>query len=145
MHIPKSSKLLAEEASSQERSMDFPIHEQDKVIKIKPINCFNDWIIVIPLVRETKIVLPANVSPTNQGIVVGVGCGLPDSAGGRINSQVSIGDVVVFQERSTVMAISPTSGVYAGKNLLVLSERNLICKLDLLISHVVENESSVVF
>lgn len=140
--MQKSHKLLAEEAAGQARSTDFPIFERDQVIKIKPITCYNDWVIVLPFSLETKLALPANVSLTNQGMVVGIGCGLPDNAGKRIESPLSIGDTVLFQDRSIAMRIAPTSGVYAGKQLAVLSERNIVCKLDYVKPYVIEDDGS---
>lgn len=132
MAIPKSAKLLKEEAAeSKSRKLIYDIPEEDTCgpIKIKPVDCLNDFVAVLLFRIKSDIELPEMQKYKNEGVVVGIGPGLPDNNGGRIPSQLKIGDVVVFMERNVVMEINTANDPYKGQRIIILSERNLICKL----------------
>jgi co-chaperonin GroES (HSP10) len=132
MAIPKSAKLLKEEAAEPKpRKLIYDIQEEDTTgpIKIKPVDCLNDFVAVLLFRIKSDIELPEMQKYKNEGVVVGVGPGLPDNSGGRIKTQLKIGDVVVFMERNVVMEINTANDPYKGQRIIILSERNLICKL----------------
>lgn len=101
----------------------------DTVIKIKPVDCLNEFVAVLPFKIETDIVVP-NVQYKNEGVVIGIGPGLPDNAGGRTKSQLQLGDVVVFQDRNVVLKMDDGGGYYKNNVVLIISEKSLICRLD---------------
>lgn len=132
MAIPKSAKLLKEEAAEPKaRKLIYDIQEEDTVgpVRIKPVDCLNDFVAVLLFRIKSDIELPEMQRYKNEGVVVGIGPGVPDNNGSRIKSQLKIGDVVVFMERNIVMEINSSNDPYKGQRIIILSERNLICKL----------------
>lgn len=132
MAILKSAKLLREEITESRTPLaDYNIKKdkQNGIIKILPIKCLNDFIAILQFKVECDISLPDDQLYKNEGIVVGVGPGLPDNAGGRVKSQLEIGDVVLFSNRNVAMDISTEVEPYKDKRLIIISEKNLICKL----------------
>jgi co-chaperonin GroES (HSP10) len=134
MAIPKSAKLLEDEAAQAEASTP-PLaglpkeFSEDGPVTIKPVECLNDWVAVMQFRVHTTIEMPEGEGYKNEGIVIGVGKGLPDGSGGRLTPQLSLGDVVMFQDRAIAAKIQSDSAPYSGKIILMLSEKNVLCKL----------------
>lgn len=134
--MQKSAKLLAEETVGRQVSDDFiPIIKRDEIVKIAPIVCIGDWVMVMQFAIETIIALPQNAIQTNRGIVVG--------ANAYTLNEVALGDMVLFHERSIVFTITPISGFYSGKRLAIISSKNLICKTSQIRFEVVEGKEVI--
>lgn len=133
MAIPKSEKLIQEESLQTGAATPSFVNPIDTlsgdVIKIKPIDCLNDWVAVLQFKIETNIAMPTGEGYKNEGIVIGVGSGVPDGAGGMTKSALNVGDVVMFQDRAIAARIQSDSEPYAGKTVLMLMEKNIFCKL----------------
>lgn len=136
MSTPKSTKLLREESSGKARQapvslVGLPEAEPQHMgpVKIRPIQCLNDFVAVLLFRVQSDIQLPNSQQFRNEGIVVGIGPGLPDNAGGRVKSQLEIGDVVTFQDRSIVLDVNSDKPPYKGQRVIIIPERSLICKL----------------
>jgi co-chaperonin GroES (HSP10) len=131
MATPKSAKLLREEATENlTKKLIYNKHDEESSgpIKIKPIDCLNEFVAVLMFRIKSDIELPEMQKYKNEGIVIGVGPGMADSNGQRVKSQLQIGDVVIFMERNIVMEINAESEPYKGQRVIILSERNIICK-----------------
>ena len=136
--IPKSVKLTKDEAkmnSAKQAAVKPAIvaaKHKDTAIKhtIRKIECLNEFVAIMQFEMEMKsgIELPDSKKFINEGIVVGVGPGVSDS-GTRCPSQLKIGDVVMFSDRNIVTTIASEQHPYAGKKLILISERSLMCKL----------------
>lgn len=135
MATPKSAKLAREEALSNAAEKQVPFGSlitdvnSDGPVKIREIPCLNDFVAILLFRVKSDIKLLENQQYRNEGIVVGIGPGLPDNAGGRVKSQLEIGDVVLFQERNIVLDINSDKPPYKGQRVVIISERSLICKL----------------
>lgn len=138
--MQQSKKLQEEneralEGFTAQRLPDLPEQRAEGVLKIRPIPTYNDWIIIIQETIDTgDIVVPDGSKEFNksEGVVIGVpapGNGLPDNSGSRLPSQVKVGDKVLFQENAYKELKSGPGTFYAGKKIIVVSERNLICRL----------------
>lgn len=105
-----------------------PMKKQEAVFKIAPITTVNDWVVVIPFVIEAGILLPNTADYRNIGIVVGCSSSVPR---GEVlgPSALKHGDVVLFQKKSVVGEMAINQDPYLGKRLIILSERNIFCKL----------------
>lgn len=132
MGIIKSGKLEMDEATSDlnPASMPFQIKERStETIKIRPIECCNDWIAVLQFHIDTELALPSEGGTKTEGIVIGVGPGMPTANGLRCPSQLKIGDVVTFADKAVVRAIASDSPPYKDQLVVILNERNVFCKL----------------
>ena len=131
--IPKSNKLAKED--SQPIEIKAPsAYLADKtqiygVLKLRVVQCLNDFVAILQSTTQSNIALPDQSRYKNEGIVVGVGPGLSDGAGGRLAPCVAIGDVVMFGEKNVVTALESDSPPYAGHRVAIVSERSIICKL----------------
>jgi hypothetical protein len=96
------------------------------VIKIKTLDCLNDFVAVLRFQETSTIELPENQRLKNEGIVIGVGPGLIDGTKARL----ILGDVVAFLPRNIVTEIKATQYPYENQTITILSERNIIMKLD---------------
>lgn len=126
------SKTVVENAEEKVNVLDrMAAKPQDEVINIKPIICANDFIAILPLRLTSTIAMPGSVYK-NEGVVVGVGPGLA-SDGTRVPSQFSIGDRVYFSDKHVHMSFLEDpefyDGFYKNKDVFILIERNIICKL----------------
>jgi co-chaperonin GroES (HSP10) len=65
----------------------------------------------------------------NEGLVIGVGPGIADGAGGRLKPSVEVGDYVMFGPRNIAATLEPGDGPYKGKKVVIVSERNILCSL----------------
>lgn len=135
MAIAKSAKLIKElEAQAAQPAPLFVPNDESTadasgVIKIKPVDCLNEFIAILLFRIQSDIALPDQQLYKNEGVVVGIGPGLPDGNGGRVKSQLALGDVVVFSDRNIVMDINPNKPPYRGQRIVIISEKSLICKL----------------
>ena len=132
MALIKSDKLAKEEANKKASGLVLPElpPEDEGPIKIKPIKCFNEFVALLQVTFKAG----ANIEVTGlakyeeEGIVIGVGPGIPNATS-RCSSQVSIGDKVCFGANGIVKTIDAKTGIYAGKRVLIVSERALLCEL----------------
>lgn len=133
MAIPKNKKLKEEDAQPVEVKAPsvFTADEtkEEGPLQIREIKCLNDFVAILVAMQESNIAIPDDARYKNEGVVVGVGPGNSDGAGGRLAPMVSIGDTVMFGERNVVTALESDSPPYAGKRVIIVSERNIICKL----------------
>jgi co-chaperonin GroES (HSP10) len=133
MAIAKSKKLAAEDAQPQEMRapsvLTTTLPMQDGPIQIREVQCLNDFVAILQSSSQSNIAIPDQSRYKNEGIVVGVGPGITDGAGGRLTPGVEIGDVVMFGERNIAATLESDSPPYAGHRVVIVSERNLLCKL----------------
>lgn len=135
MATPKSKKLQEEEAGTPERTeapsaIAVAVPEPEGPIQVREVKCLNDFVAILLFEIESSVVMPdADSKYKNEGLVVGVGPGISDGAGGRLECQVEVGDVVMFGERNVIASIASDSPPYAGRKVAIVSDRNLICKL----------------
>lgn len=133
--MAQSNKLKLElEADVNKKSIILPsLNDEDPAdsgpIRIKKIECLNEFVAILVTTVESTIQLTESSKFKNEGIVVGVGPGLPDGSGGRTPSQLVIGDVVLFKDNNVAMQLDPDNGFYRNKRIVIISERSLICKL----------------
>ena len=133
MAIPKSEKLQNEEESEKtvtKVAQDVANEAQDTgPVKIKPVKCLNEFVAILKRRVKTNIVVSSDADMFEQeGIVVGIGPGLPDSCGGRIATQLQLGDVVLISPKTPVAGeLLPKYGEYAGQKIVIVQERSLLC------------------
>ncbi len=136
MAVPKSAALKAMDAAKEvlQGNMSHvmipqPSRKSDDgpVIKIKPCQCFNEWVIILQSVIDSSIELSDKYK--NEGLVIGVGGGILTNQG-RLAPQANIGDRVMFRDRDIVHVIESDTGFYSGKRVVMLNERNLVMLLD---------------
>lgn len=128
MAIPKAKSAIEVPDHDVEKKAlvnSFREGKNEKKLRIKPIECCNDFVAIMPIVIEAGIVLP-ETAYTNEGVVVGVGPGVV-SGQVRVPSQLSIGDVVIYNSKSSLTQIQPDDGAYKGKTILIISERSVFC------------------
>ena len=135
MAVPKSGKLLREQAAAADKlSAIIPeddttlVYAPGEAIKIKEVPCCNDFVALLQFRVESSIQLDEKSAYKNEGMVVGVGPGLPNGNGGRCPSQLTIGEVVSFYGNPT-LTITPNAGAFAGRKIVMVPERSVICKL----------------
>jgi co-chaperonin GroES (HSP10) len=138
MTIPKTSVLLQSENAGREeqtraaavKSAAPPAASDKPILQIRPVECTNDFVAVLQSELETFLALSDSEERyRNEGLVVGVGPGVADGAGGRLKPCVNVGDYVMFGAKNIVATIHANSGSYADKKVVILSERNILCKL----------------
>jgi chaperonin GroES len=131
---PKSDKLRNEEAIESSVTPSAVLAPTDPIpdgpIEVREIACLNDFVAIMQFEVDQSIIARPDSSEKykNEGLVIGVGPGVSDNAGGRLAPQVKIGDVVMFG-KNIVTQIASDSPPYAGRNVVIVSERNLLCKL----------------
>lgn len=129
--IPKTKKLSTED-QFEKMADDLQVTPKQIIasgpIKIREITTLNDFVAILQFQIDTgSIELPESVSKyKNEGMVVGIGPGVKNGVNGDI---ISIGDVVVFGAKNIITSIASDSEPYKGRNIIVVSERNIICKL----------------
>jgi len=133
MPIPQSKKLRAEEERLQTTPESKLIVSEEIVdtgpVKITAVPCFNDFVAVLQTKLNTTLTIDESQAYKNEGFIVGVGPGLADGNGGRLKPSVELGDYVMFGGRNIIATIEPAAGSYKGKKVIILSEKNLLCKL----------------
>lgn len=134
MAIPKS-KVLQEMEESKEAQANAPMlsnvveKRNDRLVKIRPVNCLNDFVAVLQFQIETSLALSNSENAfKNEGIVVGVGPGVSDGNGGRLKPCVDIGDTILFGGRNVIAEIESASEPYKNQKIIIISERNILCK-----------------
>lgn len=132
MSIPQSKKLQAEEkenANVKPKQIIVPEEVETGPIKLTEVPCFNDFVAILQTKFETSLVVDESQAYKNEGLVVGVGPGLSDGNGGRLKPSVDIGEYVMFGGRNIIATIEPAAGSYKNKKVIIVSEKNLLCKL----------------
>lgn len=135
MAIPKSAKAAKEDAVKVGGTVvptfgAVTVEPEPDTYQIRPIECLNDYVAIQQFQIETTLALASEEQKyKNEGIVVGVGPGNPDGAGGRLKPSVEVGDVVMFGERNIIAKIQSDKPPYQGKNVILMAERNILCKL----------------
>ena len=134
MAIPKSEKLRKEEDATNEVKKDPLVLDDDSNIisgplKIKPIRCLNEFVAILKQRVKTNIAMPNDADMFEQeGIVVGIGPGLPDGCGGRVQTQLKLGDVVLLPTKTPIAGeFMPAHGAYAGQKVVIVQERSILC------------------
>jgi len=135
MAIPKTNKLTSEEAvgtasGPNSDNVPFEIAESLGKILIRPVDCQNDFVALLQAQVSSTIAL-SNDDHTfkNEGLIVGVGPGVNDGNGGRLAPTVEIGDYAMFGSRNVVETLEPSSGPYANRHIVIVSEKNILCRL----------------
>lgn len=132
MPPPKSQKLLREEVSKTLPSVlpepdTIPVLAAGEPLKIKEVVCCNDFVAILQFRIQSNLEL-GDTGYKQEGMVVGFGPGLPTASGNRCPSQLSMGDVVTFFGNPT-LTLEPKNGLYAGRKIIVIPERSIICHL----------------
>jgi len=125
--VPRSPAVNKDEPAKQHNVAVAP--QLEEVTMIAPITTYNEWVVIQPFNLATDILLPSNVDYRNVGIVVGKSDTVMAPNGERVSSVLNYGDVVLFQKKSVVGDMFISKEPYLGKRLVMLSERNVICKL----------------
>ncbi len=103
---PVSDKLRKERADQTPVSPSIVTAEpevpiQDTIIQVRPIRCCNDFVAILQFDRTAEIDLPDTYQKKNEGLVIGIGPGIPVD-GTRVPSQLEIGNVVMFRIRASL-------------------------------------------
>lgn len=126
-----SQKLATEEASKKNRpEMNIPVYQRDEVIKIAPIVTHNEWVIVIPFMIDSTVLLPKDSDHKNAGIIVGRSESILAPNGAYVTSHLKIGQTVLFHKRAVVGIVPLNCEPYINKRLCVISQRNIVCDLE---------------
>lgn len=137
---PKSGKLQREEeAATAERAAlraaaenapPAKVYAPGETIPVKKIKTFNDFVAILQFrIETTAIIVEGKEAYRNEGMVVGVGPGLPNGNGLRCPSQLNVGDVVAFYGNPTI-TLNPASGIFAGQKIVIVPERAILCGLN---------------
>lgn len=133
MSIPKSDKLAQEDSAPVDMRVPAAFNsdepQEEGPLQIRRIDCLNDYVAILQSATESNLAVPDSAKYKNEGIVVGVGPGLNDGNGGRLAPCVDLGDSVLFSERNILTALESDNPPYNGKRVIIVSERNIICKL----------------
>lgn len=132
MAVPKTKNLLEKEAACVAQSdPSFDVAKKfGDVVSIRPVDCQNDFVAILQAQIETTIALSNDDhSYKNEGLVVGVGPGVADGAGGRLLPTVLVGDYVMFGAKNVLQTLAPDGGPYKGRKVIIVSEKNILCKL----------------
>lgn len=113
--IDNQSSFLSQDQSCDER--------QEILLPSQPIECCNDFVAIMQQSHKSPLVIDETFK--NEGIVVGVGPGVSDGAGGRLTVCVAVNDYVMFGEKNIVSTLQFGN----GQRIVIVSERNIICKL----------------
>jgi len=132
MAIPKSEKLLKEENKDKVEHEPPILHDiitAGGPLKIKPIKCLNEYVAILKQRVKTNIAMPNDADMFEQeGIVVGIGPGLPDGCGGRVQTQLKLGDVVLLPMKTPIAGeFMPAHGTYADQKIVIVQERSILC------------------
>ena len=139
---PKSEKLKREEAANDSVTGVISLATPDPPrpegpIQVRKVDCCNDFVAILVTQVHSSIDIPnSDYKYKNEGLVVGVGPGMSDGAGGRLLPQVDIGDYVMYGERNVIQKIESDSPPYIGQVVVIVSEKNIICKLPTIIEWV---------
>lgn len=146
MATPPKSRVMVE---GQQRAADLrtavpqdtsplaKVYEDNESIPVKRVTCYNDFVAILQFRVKSSIILDEGSSLKNEGMVIGVGPGLPGPDGKRVPSQLKEGDVVLFYGNPTT-SINANSGVYKDQRVVIVPERAVICGLRKRPFHMVE-------
>ncbi len=127
MAIPKSEKLLSEEASGVDTRLMIPagydvekptIHDSQRR-KIKTLYPLNRYVAIWLEPLNSTILLTDEQKYKDEGVVVGLGNNV---------TSVSVGDLVLFTKRPIQM-LQPTDGFYANETIMIIHEDSLVLKV----------------
>ena len=130
--VMKSKKAIKEEQDGVERTQfDIPAYKKpEEVIKIKPIETFNDWLIVLPFGITSTIELPASMGYQPFGVVIGSSQTIMANDGARVASCFKPGDVIRFFDKNIIDPdFKVNDPFYKDDRLVLITERNVICKV----------------
>jgi co-chaperonin GroES (HSP10) len=133
MGIPRSDKLLRDQASKATAGLLLPenvtaVAVPDGPIPIKEVECLNDFVAILQFRTHSGPIELGEAGFKQEGMVVGVGPGLPTASGIRCQSQLKLGDVVSFYGNPTT-TVEPKNGFYSGKKIVVYPERSMLLRL----------------
>ena len=123
-----------QQGQKEKSAANFPLSIETAIteagpILVREVPCCNDFVAVLQFHYESgAIELPEESSLKPEGLIVGVGPGIAQG-GSRAESQLSLGDVVMFMPKSVSATIDSKSGPYAGRTVRILSEKAILCKL----------------
>lgn len=130
MPPPKSAKLrdqLTQSAApAAPEASTVKVFAPGEEIPVKKVTCYNDFVAILQFRIQSNIILEDSFK--NEGMVVGVGPGIPGPGGMRVPSQLKLGDVVSFYGNPTT-ALEPKSGVFAGQKIIIIPERAVMVGL----------------
>jgi co-chaperonin GroES (HSP10) len=144
MAIPKNKKLVEIDQSEGRGSKIVPafapeIKEKPDTIIIKPVKCHNNYVAILQTQIETSIQLAGTDGQyKNEGLVIGVGPGISDGNGSRLEPSVKIGDYVMIGAKNHVATLIPDNGHYKGQKVVIVVENNIICELPTDIEYQIE-------
>lgn len=131
MAVMKSDKLRREETEGV--SAPQPVltrYKRPDIFEIRPIQTFQDWVIVIHLAKDTPILTATEqMTYLNCGVVVGKSKSILTPSGVYVDSALQYGDVVYFRAGAVVDDYPDNQAPYTDQKLRVISERNIISKL----------------
>lgn len=129
--LPVSPAALANEDTKQDSTPLLPnlLPKQGGTIEIAPIETLNEWVVLVPFNIETNLILSADTQYRNIGVVVGKSKTVLAPSGERVASALEYGMTVLFQKKSVVGEMSIDQHPYQGRRLIILSERNIVCRL----------------
>lgn len=135
--MQKSKKLVAEEqVAAEERAAHQSasavaevVAAANSIAKVREIPCCNEFVAVLQdeYKIDSKLEIQGEAKYINEGMVVGVGPGTA-SNGARVPSQLALGDRIMFSGNQVLM-ITPSGGTYQGRKVIIINERQAICKL----------------
>lgn len=102
---------------------------KDKVFKIAPIKCTNEWCFISPFMVESTLLVPMGSDYRNIGVVVGRNPKLVSANGTPYDNPLAIGTVVMFERNSVIQELNFNQEPYDGRRVVLLSQRNVICEL----------------
>ena len=106
------------------------------MFKIKPLETFNEWLIVIPVAINTRIELPQQMQYQPFGIVVSK---VVESNEFK-SYEFKPGDAVRFFERNIIDSnFASGDPFYNQKRLVLLSRRNVICRIPEIPHEIIDN------
>lgn len=127
MAIPKSEKLLEEEAAGVDSRLTIPagydvdkpiIHDSQKR-RIKTLYPLNKYVAIWLEPLHSTILLTDEQKYKDEGVVVGFGKNV---------TSVAVGDLVLFTKRPVQM-LQPTDGFYANETIMIIHEDSLVLKV----------------
>jgi hypothetical protein len=128
--LPKAAKLQEYEKGQLESkffNVSIAEYQKDTVFKIKPLTTHNEWLLVMPFAGRTPLILPKAMEYYDYGIVVGTSQTILTPSGARVPSTFKPGDVVKWTERAIVQdELDFNFAPYIGRNVALISERNVI-------------------
>jgi len=134
--IPKSDKLAKEDSAKSSVSPPV-IAAATKLaapgpVVIRKVDVCNDFVAVVQFQLQTgSIELPdSSEKYMNEGMVVGLG---PGVVTGPNKDLLHVGDVVMFGAKNILTTIDSNSPPYKDRKVIIVSERNVLCKLSTII------------